>query len=425
MTSSMMPGLGLLDAYSAEVLGFGFKDADAPADLPAPPPPAELERLAGRVLAALARSGRRRLVLLGLGSGALAAALAESLSAGVLCVCEQDLALVRALRSAGRLGWWRPGGAAVPDGSDGSGGSGNAILAADSSPWALFLLLDRVGIGRAGIGLGDVLVLPNPELPPPAKAALRPLELLLTRSRPLDVPAVTFRPRLSAAAILSPEEPDLSGFFAQFPDWIHELALVWDAETVPGIPVPERFAVRQSVRPLGRDFSAQRNAMLAACTGDWVLYLDADERLAPSAWAMLPALCAVPQTTGVCAWHFPRLTPYPDAEHALMGFGLWPDVQLRLFRNAPTLRFVNTIHERLTGLAGAQALAPDVEIEHLSRLRKDAETLRRKLEGFDAASSGRVRHALSVEYPSLDRALLAAPGQDGPPRALLLPPEFA
>jgi hypothetical protein len=46
-------------------------------------------------------------VLLGLGSGALAAALAEGLPpilpVGALCVCEQDLALVRALRVAGKV----------------------------------------------------------------------------------------------------------------------------------------------------------------------------------------------------------------------------------------------------------------------------------------------------------------------------------
>lgn len=415
----------LLNLYSAEVLGFGFKAADVPATIPVAPAPADpigLERMAARVLAALERSGRRQLALLGLGSGALAAALAEALPAGALCVCEQDLALVRALREAGRLAWWRPADAEA-----------TAALAADASPWALFFLLDR-----AGVGMQDTLVLPNPELSPRAKAAHKPLELLLTRSRPLPLPDVPAQARLSAAAILAPTEPDLAEFFAQFPPWLEELVLVWDGETLPDIPVPSRFPVRQLARPLGgkggADFSAQRGAMLAACKGDWVLYLDADERLSPQAWADIPALCAASGDSGnagqsVCAWHFPRLSPYPDAEHALVGFGLWPDVQLRLFRNAPGLRFVNPVHERLTGLGGLQALALDVEIEHLSRLRKGDEALRRKLAGFDEAGAGRVRHALSAEYPSVPRGLVAArrplPGQAGPPRCLLLPPEFA
>lgn len=398
----------ILNAYSAEVLGFGFKDA-ALAPAPAAPTAAELERMAARALAAFERSGRKHLLLLGLGSGALAAALAEALPAA-LCVCEQDLPLVRALRAAGRIGWW---------------GRGQGVgLAADASPWALFFLLDRAGLGPA-----DALVLPNPELPPRGKLAHRPLELLLMRSRPLPVPEAPPRPRISAAAILAPSEPDLAGFFAQFPDWIAELVLVWDAEAVPdhaaaGLSAPDRFPVRQSARPLGRDFSAQRNAMLAACSGDWVLYLDADERLSPASWALLPELCAASQAPLVAAWHFPRLTPYPDAGHVLAGFGLWPDVQLRLFRIAPGLRFVNPVHERLTGLVGPQALALDVEIEHLSRVRKDEDALRKKLAGFDEAGAGLVRHALSEAYPSLPRELLAARRGEGPPRCLLLPPEF-
>jgi hypothetical protein len=404
----------IVNAHSAEVLGFGFKDADGPEYLQAAPAPEDLERLAVRVLTAFERSGRKCLVLLGLGSGALAAALSKVLPAGALCICEQDLALVRALRVAGRLDWWRPNNLESPAG-----------LAADSSPWALFFLLDR-----AGVGLEDALVLPNPELPPQAKAAHRPLELLLTRSRPLAAPLSTPAPRLSAAAILTPTEPDLPAFFAQFPEWIAELVLVWDAEAVPesvlsSLPVPDRFPVRHMARPLGRDFSAQRGAMLAACAGDWVLYLDADERLSPAAWATIPALCAVAERNAVAAWHFPRLTPYPDAEHVLTGFGLWPDVQLRLFRNAPGVGFVNPVHERLTGIAGAQALALDVEIEHLNRLGKGPAALRQKLDRFDEAGAGRVRHALSAEYPSVPRGLLAARRPDGCPRCLLLPPEFS
>jgi glycosyltransferase involved in cell wall biosynthesis len=400
----------IVNLYAAEVLSFGFKDAASPAALLAAPAPADLERLTARALAAYERSGRRHLVLLGLGSGALAAALVQALPAGALLVCEHDLALVRALLAAGRLPWWR---AEAPKESA-------AGLVTDSSPWALLFLLDR-----AGVSPKDALILPNPELPPQAKAAHRPLELLLTRSKTLAAPLAPSLPRLSAAAILAPSEPDLPEFFAQFPDWIDELVLVWDAETVPGMAVPDRFPVRQLARPLGADFSAQRNAMLAACAGEWVLYLDADERLSPGAWAQLPALCAASDASAVAAWHFPRLSPYSDAGRALIGFGLWPDVQLRLFRNAAALRFVNPVHERLAGLCGAQALALDVEIEHLSRLRKGPEAQRQRLDRFDEAGAGRVRHALSAEYPSLARGLLAARVQPGPPRCLLLPPEFS
>jgi hypothetical protein len=390
-------GADLLYDYAAEVLSFDFKDAVS-APLPVPPDNAALERMAGRCLAAFRRSGKTRLVLLGLGSGAVAAALAEALPVGALVVCERDLPLARGLREVGQLGWWRREGA--------------AMLALDASPWAVLMLLDRAAQRQR-----DLFVLPNPELGPEAKAQFKSLELLLSRSRFLDPPTSIQAPRLSVAAILSPTEPDLPDFFAQFSPWLHELVLVWDAKTLPPVAVPTGITVWQTARPLEHDFSAQRNAMLAACAGDWVLFLDGDERFSAESWAALPLLCADPVVAG---WHFPRITPYPTRERVLAGFGLWPDIQLRLFRRAQGLCFVNPVHERLTGLVGPQALALDIEIEHLNRLRKSEVEIRQKLEGFDQAGGGRVHHALSPEYPSVPRELVAS-RRIGLPRGLLLP----
>ena len=398
-----MNGEDLLFDYAAEVLSFDFKAADAapPPCLP-PSPPEDVQRLAARCRTAFERSGKPHLALLGLGSGAVAAALAEALPPGALIVCEQDLPLARGLLACGRLDWRRREGA--------------SRLALDASPWAVLLLLDR-----AGMRLDGLFVLPNPELAPADKARLKPLELLLSRSVPLEAPCCLPAPRLSAAAILSPSEPDLPGFFAQLPHWLHELVLVWDATALPQVAVPESITVWQTARPLNRDFSAQRNALLSACSGDWVLYLDADERLSVETWAALPLLCADPVVAG---WRFPRVTPYPTADRALVGFGLWPDVQLRLFRRSEELRFINPVHERLTGVDGPQALVLDLEIEHLNRLGRDEAAIRQKLAGFDEAGAGRVRHALSAEYPSMPRALLAS-RRVGLPRGLLLPPELA
>lgn len=397
-----MNGEDLLFDYAAEVLSFDFKAAEATPPPSPPPPPEDVQRLAARCRTAFERSGKPHLALLGLGSGAVAAALAEALPPGALVVCEQDLALARGLLAAGRLGWRRREGA--------------SRLALDASPWAVLLLLDR-----AGLSLNGLFVLPNPELAPAEKARLKPLELLLSRSVPLETPCCLPAPRLSAAAILSPSEPDLPGFFAQLPHWLHELVLVWDSTALPQVSVPESIPVWQTARPLGRDFSVQRNAMLSACSGDWVLYLDADERLSAEGWAALPLLCADPVVAG---WRFPRVTPYPAPDRALVGFGLWPDVQLRLFRRSEELRFINPVHERLTGLGGPQALVMDLEIEHLNRLDRDEADIRKKLAGFDEAGAGRVRHALSAEYPSVPRGLLAS-RRMGLPRGLLLPPELA
>lgn len=393
----------LLFDYAAEVLAFEFKDAK-PVEIPHAPPAATVQRQAERCAAAFVRSGKKHLALLGLGSGAVAEVLAPLLPPGALFVCEQDLGLARALMAQGRLNWCRPH----------ENTCAPARLALDASPWALLMLLDR-----AGLGPGQCMVLPNPELPPAGKAKLRMLELLLACSKPIELPESAPIPKLSAAAILSPSEPGLLEFFAQLPHWLFELAIVWDSDTIPDIPVPQAFPVWQTAHRLDHDFSAQRNLMLAACQGDFVLYLDADEGFGSDAWNALPRLCAVEEVGG---WLFPRATLYPEADRALTGFGLWPDLQLRLFRRVPELCFFNPVHERLTGLCGRQALALDQEIIHLSRIRKTEAELRRKLQGFDLAGSGEVRHALSPEYPSVPRELIRSRSEA--PRGLLLPSEL-
>ena len=386
-----------LFAYSAEVLSF-VRPAE---DRAAPPDNAALERMLQRGLRLVRSAQKNHLVLLGLGSGALAAALARDLPPEVrLLACTLQPETAHALRQAGDLAWWTPA-------------SRHGLLA-DTSPWALLTLLDM-----AGATAQTACLLLNPEAAEPERSRLAALQRTLAAASPLEVPALdpSRAPALSAAAILNPEEPDLDRYFAQFPAWLTELAVVWDAERVPERAWTCAAPLRQAARPLGGDFSAQRNAMLALCQGDWVLYLDADETLLPDDWARIPGLCGQQEAAG---WHFPRLTFYPDQDRCRMGLGLWPDFQLRLFRRDPGLAFVNPVHERLTGLDGPEALALDLALRHHTHLRKRPEAIRAKLAVFDQAGNG-VRHTLSADYPHLPCNLLEPAPRGLSVRGLLLP----
>lgn len=388
----------LLRAYGAEALSFAWSGT-AEAAPPARPDAAALDKALARCLRLVEKSGRQSFVLLGLGSGALASALSEALPATVeLVVCTLDPASARAALHAGGL--------------PGLGRDPRLSLLADTSAWALLFLLDLAGIDPAE----SVLAL-NPEAGEPERAALAALQRTLSAARPLDVPvpAPERAPAISAAAILRPDEPDLSGFFAQFPAWLAELCVLWDAPAPPdGVP-PCAPPLRQAARPLGRDFAAQRRAMLELCGSPWVLYLDADETLRPGDWARIPGLAAQGRVAG---WHLPRLTFYPDRDHCRMGLGLWPDLQLRLFRRNPSLSFVNPVHERLTGLDGPEAVVLDLPILHHTHLLKRPEAIRRKLASFQEAGGG-LGHALSGDYPHLPRHLLEPVPGPGRTRALL------
>jgi glycosyltransferase involved in cell wall biosynthesis len=187
--------------------------------------------------------------------------------------------------------------------------------------------------------------------------------------------------------------------------------LVWDAERPPDAVPPCAAPLRHLARPLDGDFAAQRNAALDACHAPWVLFLDGDEQLPAPVWEALPALCGREEQ----GWWLPRLTlegpAAPGGERVLIGHGLWPDLQLRLFRNRPGPRFQRPVHERLVGLEGPVGLLQNAQILHLSRVRKDPQALAEKLALFDRAAQGRVRHRLNSEYPALPLdAFEAEPG---------------
>ena len=280
-------------------------------------------------------------------------------------------------------------------------------LLTDVSPWAVLLLLRLFDVDPQ-----TSFSLMNPELGPPKEDenALNLLKLRRMFIAAKNITVSAFPPRpgpsLGLAAILSPDEPELDSFFSQLPDYLSELVIVWDSR--PGRPpdLPASLIVRQCVRSLDGNFAAQRNQMLSMCESDWVLYLDGDERLSPQTWNALPGIVYSGAAQGFL---FPRRTLYPDENHCKVGYGLWPDLQLRLFRRTAETRFVRPVHERLCGIGSPLAVVCRHPIIHLSRLLKKPDRIAEKLRLFDQAGQGGVSHRLSPEYPRLPLDFFPAP----------------
>lgn len=400
----------LLTPYSHEILRYRLAPALTP---PAPPSLPDAAAMAARILRAWERERPLAVVLFGLASGAVATSLAGALpDSTALVVSEPEPELTRALLDIGAIPWWREG-------------AGRSVLT-DASPWAHKLLWLA-----SDLTPDTALAVVNPELSPAARGpALRLRDAFSLGDRTTIEPGPLPPPSLSLGAILRPEEPGLPRFFAQIPPFVDEIVCVWDGHVPPGLPRSPRR--RDIARPLAGDFAAQRNAMLDACTGDWVLYLDGDELLPDEVWHALPGLLASEAMAAdeadsdrrIVAAALPRLTLYPDEEHAKCGHGLWPDLQVRLFRRHAGLRFERPVHERLTGVAGDVAVLLNAPLLHESALRNSPSELARKLEGFNAASGGTLRHVHSRDYPHLPLRLLPGAARFTPPfSALVIPPE--
>jgi glycosyltransferase involved in cell wall biosynthesis/tetratricopeptide (TPR) repeat protein len=124
--------------------------------------------------------------------------------------------------------------------------------------------------------------------------------------------------------------------------------------------------------PWQGDFAAARNAALAEATGDWILVLDADERLAPGAGA---AIRAAIQTGGFDLGFLPLHNASSlDADPQAVRSGaarLGEAVLLpRLIRRTPDLRWEGIIHESVDAWfsQGRRAVSVEADLIHLGNV---------------------------------------------------------
>lgn len=110
--------------------------------------------------------------------------------------------------------------------------------------------------------------------------------------------------------------------------------------------------------PWEKDFAKARNRSLSEVTSDWVLMLDADERLDPKASQVLPALLARKDTAGYQVpirnylrnlaqkvWDRPA-KPNDSAYEPAKAFPAYVDHEnVRLFRRDPEIYFTGRVHE--------------------------------------------------------------------------------
>jgi glycosyltransferase involved in cell wall biosynthesis len=91
-----------------------------------------------------------------------------------------------------------------------------------------------------------------------------------------------------------------------------------------------------------RGFGPQKNFALSLAGGDWVLSIDADERVSP---ALAQAIVAAIGQAGPDAYEMPRRSSFLGRE--MRHSGWWPDHVLRLFRRGRARFSDDLVHERV------------------------------------------------------------------------------
>jgi glycosyltransferase involved in cell wall biosynthesis len=116
-----------------------------------------------------------------------------------------------------------------------------------------------------------------------------------------------------------------------------EIILVDTGSEDATIELARRYGCRVFAVPWEEDFSAARNFALSQAQGEWILSLDADERLCNAELLHDTLLQASPDVGGFLLEHLST-----DAEGNRHRTWL-----LRLFRNHPHIRFRGRIHEQV------------------------------------------------------------------------------
>ena len=126
--------------------------------------------------------------------------------------------------------------------------------------------------------------------------------------------------------------------------WADEIVLVDGESTDKTVALAREFTDRVWVRSWP-GFAAQKNFALEQATGDWVLALDADERVTPELHARIARILADDAARQPVAdgYALPRKNVFWGrwVRHG----GLYPDYQLRLFRRRLGRFLADAVHE--------------------------------------------------------------------------------
>jgi glycosyltransferase involved in cell wall biosynthesis/predicted Zn-dependent protease len=181
--------------------------------------------------------------------------------------------------------------------------------------------------------------------------------------------------RLSLCMIVRNEEAHMRECLAAASEFADEMIVVDTGSTDRTVEIAHQMGARVSVFPWTGDFSAARNASLAHATGDWVLYLDADERMDFFNGARLQRFLesAGTDVPGFCL----RIESEARHRHS----GVWMSHYYpRVFRRAPGVRFEGALHEQVFDSEGpvcTRAPRLPVVIQHLGYADLQKESGRR------------------------------------------------
>jgi hypothetical protein len=164
---------------------------------------------------------------------------------------------------------------------------------------------------------------------------------IVEASERASVDSATARARVSLCMIVKNEEANLDECLAPLAGLFHEIIILDTGSADRTKEIAARHNAKVHDFAWVESFAAARNESMRHASGDWILWLDADDRLdAENVTKLRQLLLNLPDDNNaymMCQWS----TPDP-----LNGSPLVVD-QVRLFRNLPGVRWRYRVHEQI------------------------------------------------------------------------------
>jgi hypothetical protein len=140
------------------------------------------------------------------------------------------------------------------------------------------------------------------------------------------------------------------------PDYEIIIQIDKDNHTDEVINVIVNRGIKHHFYPLDKDFASYKNELTKHCSGEYIFQVDADEIPSIDLLNMLPEILS--NNPEIDVYLVPRINMVSGITEEHIQKWRWsveddrinfPDYQWRIYKNIPSIKWINKVHERLDG----------------------------------------------------------------------------
>lgn len=149
------------------------------------------------------------------------------------------------------------------------------------------------------------------------------------------------KPTISIVLATYNEEKNLSACLESVRDFADEIVIVDGTSQDNTVRIAKKFGAKVIVTENQKNFHINKQKAIDMATKEWVLQLDADERVTPKLWAEIQSVMEKKEKDG---YWIPRKNWFLG--RFLMKGGVYPDYTLRLYKNGKGKLPQKDVHEQ-------------------------------------------------------------------------------